>query len=142
MAVQGVVTELQRHLARRGQQVAAQREASAGNLVGLNRSEDRTQGQGYVSGSRCVCVCARAHQPVDVMNECVDDVSEYEGPGSSQAVLHLSEQQVDKQVIHEQDAMPLVAVGRLCGSFTHRQQDPLDRDLQHKKRTTYGTGAP
>ena len=77
----------------------------------------------------CICV----HRPaVDVVNECVDDVSEDEGPGSSQAVLHLSEQQVDKQVIHEEDAMAFVAVGRLCRSFTHRQQNPLDRNLRHK----------
>ena len=73
------------------------------------------------------------HRPaVDVVNEGVDDVSEDEGPGSPQAVLHLFEQQVDKQVIHEEDAMALIAVGRLCFSFTHRQQNPLDRNLQHK----------
>ena len=77
------------------------------------------------------------HPPtVDVVNECVDDVSEDEGPGSSQAVLHLSEQQVDKQVVHEEDAMALVAVGRLCCPFTHRQQNLLDGNLQHKYRTT------
>lgn len=79
--------------------------------------------------------CTSVHQPaVDMVNECVDDVSEDEGPGSSQAVLHLSEQQVDKQVIHEEDAMAFVAVGRLGCSFTHRQQNPLDRDLQRKER--------
>ncbi len=73
------------------------------------------------------------HQPaVDVVNECVDDVSEDEGPGSSQTVLHLSEQQVDKQVIHEEDSMAFVAVGRLCCFFTHCQQNPLDRNLQHR----------
>lgn len=66
-----------------------------------------------------ICICV--HQPaVDVVNERVDDVSEDEGPGSSQAVLHLFEQQVDKQVIHEEDAVTLVAVGRLRCSFTHR----------------------
>lgn len=69
-----------------------------------------------------------------MVDECVDDVSEDKGPGSSQAVLHLSEQQVDKQVIHEQDAMVFVAVGRLCCSFTHREQDLLDRNLQHKNQ--------
>lgn len=79
--------------------------------------------------------CTSVHQPaVDMVYECVDDVSEDEGPGSSQAVLHLSEQQVDKQVIHEEDAMAFVAVGRLGCSFTHRQQNPLDRDLQRKER--------
>lgn len=73
------------------------------------------------------------HRPaVDVVNEGVDDVSEDEGPGSSQAVLHLFEQQVDKQVVHEEDAMALIAVGCLCFSFTHRQQNPLDRNLRHK----------
>lgn len=82
-----------------------------------------------------VSICT--HQPaVDVVNECVDDVSEDEGPGSSQAVLHLSEQQVDKQVIHEEDAMAFVAVGRLRCSLTHRQQNPLDGNLQHRKGTT------
>lgn len=67
------------------------------------------------------------HPPaVDMVNECVDDVSEDEGPGSAQAVLHLSEQQVDKEVINKEYAMAFVAVGRLCYSFTHRQQNPLD----------------
>lgn len=62
------------------------------------------------------------HQPaVEMVNECVDDVPENKGPGSSEAVLHLPEQQVDKQVIHEEDAMALIAVGRLCRSFTNCQ---------------------
>lgn len=65
--------------------------------------------------------------------ECVDDVPEDEGPGSTQTVFHLSEQQVDKQVIHEEDTMTLVAVGRLGCSFTHRQQNPLNRNLQMQK---------
>lgn len=78
-----------------------------------------------------VSICV--HQPaVDMVNERVDDVSEDEGPRSAQAVLHLSEQQVDKQVIHEEDAVTFVAVGRLRCSFTHRQQDPLDRNLKRK----------
>lgn len=66
---------------------------------------------------------------VDLVNECVNDVSQDEGPGSSQAVLHLYEQQVNKQVIHQEDAMAFVAVGGFCRSITHSQQDPLDRDL-------------
>lgn len=75
------------------------------------------------------------HQPaVDVVYDGVDDVSEDERPGSSQAVLHLSEQQVDKQVIHEQDAMALVAVGRLCCPLTNSQQNPVDRNLQRKNQ--------
>lgn len=45
----------------------------------------------------CSCVCIWVQRPaVDMVDECVDDVSEDKGPGSSQAVLHLSEQQVDK----------------------------------------------
>lgn len=67
---------------------------------------------------------------VDVVNECVNDVSEDEGPGSSQAVLHLNEQQVNKQVIHQEDAMAFIAVGGFCCSITHSQQDLLDRDLR------------
>lgn len=75
------------------------------------------------------------HPPaIDMVNECVDDVSEDEGPGSAQAVLHLSDQQVDKEVIHKEYAMAFVAVGRLCYSFTHRQQNPLDGDLQHSRQ--------
>lgn len=62
--------------------------------------------------------------------DCVDDVSEDKRPGSSQAVLHLSEQQRDKQVIHEQNAVAFIAVGRLLCPFTHRQQNSLDRKLQ------------
>lgn len=58
---------------------------------------------------------------VDVVNEGVDDVSEDEGPGAPQAVFHLPEQQADKQVVHEQDAVALVAVSCLCCSFAHRQ---------------------
>lgn len=78
------------------------------------------------------------HQPaVDVVYDCVDDVSEDKCPGSSQAVLHLSEQQVDKQVIHEQNTMTFIAVGRLFCPFTHRQQNLLDRNLQCKNRRYY-----
>lgn len=70
------------------------------------------------------------HSPaVDVVNERVDDVSEDEGPGSSQTVLHLPEQQADKQMVHEEDAVALVAVARLCCFFTHCQQDLLDGNL-------------
>lgn len=87
----------------------------------------------------CVRVCMCVHIPaVDVVNECVDDVSEDEGPGSSQAVLHLSEQQVDKQVIHEEDAMAFVAVGRLSCFFTNCQQNSLDGNLNHKKAQQSG----
>lgn len=66
---------------------------------------------------------------VEVVKERVDDVSEDEGPGSSQAVLHLRQQQRHKQVVGEQDAMALVAVGGLRCSLAHGQQDPLDGDL-------------
>lgn len=69
-----------------------------------------------------------------MVNESIDDVSEDEGPRSPQAVLHLSEQQADKQVIHEEDAVALVAVRRLRCSGAHRQQNPLDGDLQHRER--------
>lgn len=77
-----------------------------------------------------MCSVCTNSPAVDVVYECVDDVSEDEGPGSSQTVLHLSEQQVDKQVIHEEDTMALVSVGGLGCSFTHRQQNPLNRNLQ------------
>lgn len=69
-----------------------------------------------------------------MVNERIDDVSEDEGPRSPQAVLHLPEQQADKQVIHEEDAMALVAVGRLRRSRAHRQQNPLDGHLRHGER--------
>lgn len=146
MAVESVITELQSCPTHGGQQVAAQREASVRNLITLNWSEgDRNTGWfDFVKEDRehtvCVTVSACVHQPaVDMVNECVDDVSEDEGPCSSQAVLHLSEQKVDEQVIHEEDAVTFVAVGRLCCSFTHRQQNPLDRNLRHKKGTTIMT---
>lgn len=67
---------------------------------------------------------------VDVVNKCINYVSQDKGPGSSQAILHLYEQQVNKQVIHQEDAMAFVAVGGFCRSITHSQQDPLDRDLR------------
>lgn len=66
---------------------------------------------------------------VDVVNEGVDDVSEDEGPGAPQAVFYLPEQQADKQVVHEQNAVAFVAVSRLCCSLTHRQQNPLNGNL-------------
>lgn len=65
-----------------------------------------------------------------MVEESVDDVSEDEGPGSSQTILHLPEEQADKQMVHEEDAVALVAVGRLCCAFAHRQQDLLDGNLQ------------
>lgn len=71
------------------------------------------------------------HRPaVNMVNERVDYISENKGPGSTQTVLHLPEQQADEQMVHEEDAVPFVAVGRLCCSFTHGQQNPLDRNLQ------------
>lgn len=71
------------------------------------------------------------HQPaVNMVNERVDYISENKGPGSTQTVLHLSEQQADEQMVHEEDAVPFVAVGRLRCSFAHGQQNPLDRNLQ------------
>ena len=56
---------------------------------------------------------------VDIVNDSVDNVSEGKSPGSSQAVLHLFEQQVDEQVVHEEDAMALIAVSCLCCFFAH-----------------------
>lgn len=76
-----------------------------------------------------------------MVNECIDDVSEDEGPRSPQAVLHLSEQQADQQVIHEEDAMALVAVRRLRCSGADRQQNPLDGDLQHRGKEGQGKHA-
>lgn len=75
------------------------------------------------------------HRPaVDVVNEGVDDVSEDEGPGSSQTVLHLPEQQADEQVVHEEDAVTFVAVDRLRRFFTHGQQNLLDGNLKSRKQ--------
>lgn len=86
-----------------------------------------------------MCLCA--HQPaVEMVNECVDDVPQDEGPGSSQAVLHLPEQQVDKQVVHEEDAVALVAVGRVGRPLAHSQEDPLDGDLQQQQQQKRGGG--
>lgn len=74
------------------------------------------------------------HQPaVEMVNECVDDVPQDKGPGSSQAVLHLPQQQVDKQVVHEEDAVALVAVGGVGCPLAHSQQDLLDGDLQQQR---------
>lgn len=73
---------------------------------------------------------------VDVVNERVNDVSEDKGPSSSQAVLHLHQQQVHKQVVHEEDAMAFVAVGGFCHSFAHGQKNPLDRDLWHGRQAS------
>lgn len=67
-----------------------------------------------------------------MVNECVDDVPQDEGPGSSQAILHLPQQQVDKQVVHEEDAVALVAVGGVGRPLAHSQEDPLDGDLQQQ----------
>ena len=44
----------------------------------------------WVCEYHLACVCMRK-PAVDVMYECVDDVSEDEGPGSTQTVLQLSE---------------------------------------------------
>lgn len=131
MAVQSVVAELQRCTAHRGQQVAAQRDAPVGNLVRVKRAEEKRH-VGLVWGGcrRTLWLSARLRWlhllAVDVVNERVNDVSEDEGPRSSQAVLHLYQQQVNKQVVHEEDAMALVAVGGFRRSFTHGQQNPLD----------------
>lgn len=143
MAVQSAVTELQRCPAHGGQQVAAQREAPGRNLIALSSSEDVGEKRNWLDFAReddivrdAVDALCAAGPAVQMVNECVDDVPEDEGPGSSEAVLHLHEQQVDEQVIHEQDAMTFIAVGRLRCSFTHRQQNPLDGNLQHKKKQT------
>lgn len=68
-----------------------------------------------------------------MVNECVDDVPQDKGPCSSQAVLHLPQKQVDKQVVHEEDAVALVAVGGVGRPLTQSQEDPLDGDLQQPK---------
>jgi len=70
------------------------------------------------------------------VDEGVDDVSEDEGPGAPQAVLHLAQQQADQQVVHQQDAVALVRVGGPRRALTHRQQDPLDGDLGPQRSTT------
>ena len=61
--------------------------------------------------------------------ERVDDVPQDEGPGAPQALLHLPQQQAHQQVVHQQDAVALVAVGRRHRLLAQRQQDPLDEDL-------------
>lgn len=82
-----------------------------------------------------MCVCLFVHQPaIKMVNECVDNVPQDEGPGSSQAVLHLSEKKVDKQVVHEEDAVALVSVGCFGHPLAHSQQDPLDGNLKQRPR--------
>lgn len=61
-----------------------------------------------------MCECVWVYRPaVDVVYKGIDDISEHKGPRSTQAILNLGEQQVDKQVIHHEDAVPLVGVGGL-----------------------------
>lgn len=102
----------------------------------MERAEEERHAGGAGSGDAvALSRPGSVHLPaVDVVNERVNDVSEDKGPGSSQAVLHLRQQQADKQVVHEEDAMAFVAVGGLCHSFTHGQQNPLDGDLRHSRR--------
>ncbi len=66
-----------------------------------------------------------------MVNECIDDVTQHKRPGSAQSVLHLSEQQADKQVVHHQYAVPLVAVGGLSSLLTDCYENPLNGHLKH-----------
>lgn len=111
--------------------MAAERDASVGNLVRVKRAEEKRHVLvwGGLGGTRPSPGVGHL-LAVDVVNERVNDVSEHEGPRSSQAGLHLHQQQLNKQVVHEEDAVALVAVGGLCRSLTHGQQDPLDGDLR------------
>lgn len=66
-----------------------------------------------------------------MVNECIDDVTQHERPGSAQPVLHLSEQQADEQVVHHQYAVPLVAVGGLSSLLTDCYENLLNGHLKH-----------
>lgn len=84
----------------------------------------------------CVCVYRPA---VDVVHKGVDDVSEHKGPGSTQAILNLTQQQVHKQVIYHEDAVPLVGIGGLGCALTNRGQNLLYGHLAQRIRHVFNT---
>lgn len=72
---------------------------------------------------------------VDVVNKCIDDVTQHKCPGSAQPVLHLPEQQADKKVVHHQYAVPLVGVGGLSSLLTDCYENPLNGHLEQTEQT-------